>query len=208
MNRIIIGITGRIGAGKDTAADYLVKKHGFIKLSFAAPIKRMINVMLGLPSYDLSNWNDREWRNREIPGIGRTPRYLAQTLGTEWGRDRVNPDLWIELTFKRIKLFQNVVISDVRFFNEAKWIHNLGGEIFEITRPTIGQNLSLSVEKHVSESGIYPAMPNVTYHNDRTIEDMCKFLDKVLFRMQNSVPIEEVCYDESGLPWGSAGEKR
>jgi len=38
---MIIGLLGQAGVGKDTAADYLVKKHGFAKVALADPLKRI-----------------------------------------------------------------------------------------------------------------------------------------------------------------------
>ena len=35
---MIIGISGFQSSGKDTIADYLVKEHGFVKLSFASAL--------------------------------------------------------------------------------------------------------------------------------------------------------------------------
>ena len=36
---MLIGIVGLIGSGKDTVAERLVKKHGFVKDSFAKSLK-------------------------------------------------------------------------------------------------------------------------------------------------------------------------
>jgi len=38
----IIAISGLAGSGKDTAADFLVKNHGFCKISFADEMKRIV----------------------------------------------------------------------------------------------------------------------------------------------------------------------
>jgi dephospho-CoA kinase len=40
---MIIGICGLIGAGKDTAADYLVNFHEFRRDSFAATLKERLH---------------------------------------------------------------------------------------------------------------------------------------------------------------------
>lgn len=44
---MIIGISGLAGAGKDTAADFLVRNHKFVKVSFADPMKRICRDIYG-----------------------------------------------------------------------------------------------------------------------------------------------------------------
>ena len=44
---MIIGIIGAIGSGKDTIADYLVKNHGFTRLSFAGKVKDVAAIVFG-----------------------------------------------------------------------------------------------------------------------------------------------------------------
>src|SRR5690348_6899955 len=95
----LIGLTGKAGSGKDTIADRLVVNKGFTKLAFAAPMKEALNKLFG---FDPSDWYDREWKETPLPGIGKSPRQLAQTLGTEWGRDTINPNLWILLAQRRM----------------------------------------------------------------------------------------------------------
>tara|TARA_R110002072_G_scaffold151470_2_gene300802 strand:- start:13884 stop:14405 length:522 start_codon:yes stop_codon:yes gene_type:complete len=145
---MLVGITGKSGVGKDTAADALVRNHGYVKYSLAEPLKAALNAMFGW-SPDL--WNDRGWKEGTIPSIGASPRRLAQTLGTEWGRSIINPDLWIGIAAKK---FQKVgsykmVIPDVRFDNEAEWIIQEGGIVIDLTRPG-----TAAVEAHSSEDGL------------------------------------------------------
>ncbi len=42
---MIIGICGLIGSGKDTIAEYLIKEHNYIKLSFADKLKDSVATM-------------------------------------------------------------------------------------------------------------------------------------------------------------------
>ena len=44
---MIIGVTGFIGSGKDTVANYLTTFHGFKKLSFAGSLKDAVANVFG-----------------------------------------------------------------------------------------------------------------------------------------------------------------
>lgn len=144
----IIGFTGSAGCGKDTAAMALVRELKFHRFSFAAPIKNALNAMFG---WSHGAWLDREWKEKEIYGFNTSPRQLAQTLGTEWARDIIDEDFWVKLLAYRISLSEHtrVVISDVRFENEATWIRSHGGYVVDVSRP-----LNNKVHAHTSELGV------------------------------------------------------
>ncbi len=146
---IIIGFTGPAGCGKDTAAMALVRQLGFTRMSFAAPIKEALNAMFG---WDPGMWLDREWKERYLDGFRESPRTLAQTLGTEWAR-ALDPDFWVKVMDHRIDLgpvkLERVVISDVRFPNEATWIRSHGGHVINASR-----DLDTVVAEHSSEAGL------------------------------------------------------
>ena len=150
---VIIGFTGPAGCGKDTAAMALVRTLGFTRLSFATPIKQALDAMFG---WHPGNWEDREWKETINLPFSHSPRRLAQTLGTEWGRN-LDPDLWLklmerqlhEVTKKGSVQWRGIVIPDVRFPNEATWIHSHGGQVIDVTRI-----LSDKVATHSSEDGL------------------------------------------------------
>ncbi len=130
-----VGLTGLPGVGKDSVADVLVRTHGFARMSVASPLKDALVAMLGLNRADLE---DPAVKEQEIPWIGKSPRQLMQTLGTEWGRGLVHPDLWLRLAERRLvnyrRISANVVVTDVRFPKEAAWLRANGGELWHILR--------------------------------------------------------------------------
>lgn len=147
---MIVGITGKAGAGKDTAADYLVQRHGFVKLSFASALKEGLNAMFG---WSMHQWDDRAWKETVIDWIGKSPRQLAQTLGTEWGREQVHSSIWVDIAMSRAEILAqdgyNVVIADVRFDNEAEVIGEfMDGVVISVSR------YSTEVSLHTSEQPI------------------------------------------------------
>lgn len=142
----VIGLHGRARAGKDTVANFILSHRGGYLYSFADPIRAML-VPLGI---DMS---DPYWQARKedvIPALGVSPRRLMQTLGTEWGRQIINPDLWLILAKQRLLNFgPGMVIADVRFENEASWVRSQGGRVIHIERPN-----NVAIEAHASEAGV------------------------------------------------------
>jgi len=134
---LVIGIAGKIGSGKDTAADYLCTVHGFKRMSFAQPLKEAVCAVFGW-EYELvegSTKHSREWREQidtwwadrlNIPNL--TPRWVLQQWGTEVGRKSFHNDIWvaaIENKFRTTK--ENIVITDCRFPNELDAIKAANG---------------------------------------------------------------------------------
>lgn len=132
---MIIGLVGKAGSGKDTVADHLVKNHGFHKLSFAAPLKRTICDLFDMTEDQV---NKQELKEVVDPRYGFTPRWLLQHFGTEVCR-KLYPSMWVDYLIRYYRKNWNqvdegrVVVTDVRFLNEARAISNISGYIWRIT---------------------------------------------------------------------------
>lgn len=128
---MIVGFHGRAGAGKDTAAQPFIKL-GFMKVAFATEMKMGLNAMFG---WELENWDDLEWKEApQFELFGKSPRQVAQTLGTEWGRNLVHEDIWAETAMRHARMYENAVFTDVRFPNEARIIRKNNGLVIRVTR--------------------------------------------------------------------------
>lgn len=162
----LIGIMGLARVGKDTATAHLCDTYGMESYAFADPIKSMLTGVFG----DLFRDGDREV---PIDWLGKSPRQLMQTLGTEWGREIVHPDLWVLVADQMWKKYQEigwgagVVLSDVRFRNEAEWILAQGGLLISLSRDGVA-----SVATHVSEQNIPFDLANVSLENNGTVEEL------------------------------------
>lgn len=60
MSKLVLGISGWKNSGKDMVSDYLVKEHGFVRLSFADPLKEMAAKEFSLPLNDFYDRNRKE----------------------------------------------------------------------------------------------------------------------------------------------------
>lgn len=173
----LIGIAGKARSGKDTAAAYLVEKHGLVKYSFADPLKSGIRAMFGLTEEHVNG----DLKETVIPWLGTSPRRLMQTLGTEWGREIVRPDLWVLLAQRQwdhLKLATDdtfhcgMIVPDIRFEEEAEFIRRNGGQVIHLMR----DELEL-VEAHKSEAGIRFQRGDWLIENNGTIEELHQALE-------------------------------
>ena len=167
----LIAFTGPAGAGKSTAADALVEE-GWVRVKFADPLKNMMRAF-----YTSCGLEDSAYIEARIEGAfkeepdpflkGRTPRHAMQTLGTEWGRECVHQNLWVEAWSQKVmNMFDrdlDVVVDDCRFPNEAAAVRALGGRVVEV----IGRDKGLG-KKHESEAGV--GEPDMSITNALSLE--------------------------------------
>lgn len=195
---MIIGLSGKAGSGKDTAADFLVNHHNFFKIGLADPLKRVCLDVFKFSPEQL--WGPSERRNEQdlrYPREGGeylTPRYALQRLGTEWGRDCYK-DVWVEyavrtcnevlrsksgydqrlgsLEEQKISPHSGAVISDVRFKNEVEGLRSRGAKLLRIKgefRQLSGEAASHSSE--VEQDSIPDSDFDFVIVNDGTINEL------------------------------------
>jgi len=125
---MIIGIAGKKGVGKDTAARILgnlvlAEDKTFTIKSFADPLKRMCQGLTdqvdkdGLTNLTLKDFGLSKTDDREL-----TLRQVYQCVGTDIFR-RLNQDFWLNLLLKTKFSTDYLIIPDVRFYNEYNEIH-------------------------------------------------------------------------------------
>lgn len=140
---MIIGVTGFIGSGKDTIADYLVTHHGFKRVSFAASLKDAVAAVFGWDRELLEGTtkSSREWREEVDEwwsnrlGMEITPRWVLQYWGTDVLRNHFHNDIWVASVENKLRQAKdNIVITDCRFENEVNAIKNAGGITVRVQR--------------------------------------------------------------------------
>ncbi len=166
---LLIGIMGKAGSGKSTVAKILAKDHDYCRSKFSKTLKDMMLCIPGVTDEMV------EGNLKEIPNMifgGHTPRKAMQTLGTEWGRQMLTEDIWIDSWHRRvmvsIKNKAELSVEDVRFPNEAKKIRELGGVIWMITRK---QCETLS-GNHTSETQMDGVKPKIFLRNDGDFQQL------------------------------------
>jgi hypothetical protein len=170
---MIIGLSGYAQSGKDTVANILVEKYGYTRIAFADPIRELLYEMdppvpvgvgtekhtVGLQNYvEVYGWDEA----KQNPIV----RSMLQNLGV--GARKVFGDtFWIYQALSDVAPQDKVVVSDVRFVNEAKWIQEFNGQIWRVKR--LGTN---AVNAHVSESQMDGYPVDQIFVNNGTLEDL------------------------------------
>lgn len=171
----IIAFTGARGVGKSTLANHLISKsdHKFAIESFASPMKRMLNAM-GVSEYNLY---DPKGKQEEVEWLGKTTRYLMQTLGTAWGRELVDGQIWLKALKQRVISEYSgtdtiVIIDDLRFDNEAEFILENGGSIYSLHRDGVDYTYEHSTEKPLNDSILFNAHTLKVDDLDKAVEEI------------------------------------
>lgn len=142
---MIISLSGTVGAGKDTVADYLVEKHGFTKVSFGAGLKDCVAAAFNLDRKMLEGdtTESREWREQVLPEWDArldmdqrvTPRFLLEYVGTEMFRKHFGSGFWVSRTLNQIEHIDGpIVVTDARFISELKALRKIGTRNWAVWR--------------------------------------------------------------------------
>lgn len=182
---LIVGISGKKGAGKDTVADLLCHGWGFEKMPFAKPLKDACEVLFEF-NYEQLYGKDKEktddfWKM--------TPRYVLQQVGTELFRNHFGGDFWIKAWERQVfKIYDavsspkktvKIVVPDVRFTEEAAHIQTLGGVLIRVERA------GLPKDEHVSETSLdlFKGWDHIIVNNDKleTLEKNVNIITSKIF---------------------------
>ena len=179
---MIIGISGKAGSGKDTAAkmlevlyanpdisyeDFSNRKYkNFADIQivhFADILKETVQVLFGIGEWET---NTQEGKKTTISWIGKTVRELLQGIG-QGLRDAIDPNLWVKILFANTEGWSNYIIADVRYPNEVYAIKKRNGVLIRIDRKDAGAG------NHSSETALDDYKKwDVHIENNSSIEDL------------------------------------
>ena len=147
----LIGLCGPAGSGKDAVRSILENRHDFVGLAYADPLRAMVHALLTATGSSTDYLLKRELKETPVPGLGVSTRHMMQAFGTDCARHQFGEDFWVNaaaatVASLRLQGYRQIVVSDVRFANEAAWIRSQGGEVWLIERPGLAP-----VRRHASE---------------------------------------------------------
>ncbi|WP_405560670.1 hypothetical protein [Streptomyces sp. NBC_01180] len=175
-----IALIGKARSGKDTIAAELVRSHQYTRIAFADPLKEMaLRIDPIVYQYKHTDgWHDKrlsemvsnigwETAKDKYPEVRRFLQMLGQSIREEY------EDFWLNIALGKVRQAQRwnmpVVITDVRYANEAAALECEGFKLVRIMRP--GQD-PISGSNHASETELDRWDTHVTTMNNGTLADL------------------------------------
>jgi hypothetical protein len=158
--RLAVGNKARVG--KDTFAEYVVRKHGGRVIRIAAGVYETVS------------------RIQEYLGVPREKKpELLQAVGTAC-RNVYGEDIWVSRALDEIKAAgpdENIIITDLRFKNEYRELKKAGFTTVRINRPGRPQDRD---PNHISEVDLDDVEFDYTIENDGTLEEFYNKIDFII----------------------------
>lgn len=187
----MIGFTGRAGSGKTHLAEYMCSNYLAHPVAFADPLKLMvfpIATMLAGGDEDLIRSYMEEGKDKKMPKINCSARDLYRQIGDIMRYH--NPDAFVHLTELKVNLVRQIyqtkmgrldfevpiIVTDIRYENEAQWVRDQCGVIIRINRPDDKLRVT---HKHSSEQGIPNSYVNFEIDNDGSLLELNQFGDSL-----------------------------
>jgi len=168
---IVIGISGKAHSGKDTVADRLIEKYGFTKMAFADSLKEMVQHHYGFKKEELWTPYKTEEIRRILQGTGELVKKLE------------GDDFWIYQLQKKIvyrsmtdRWIPRIVIPDVRFANEKRYVEQCSGITIGIDRPD-REEIEFN-PRHISETGL--SKFDYAVDNSEGIDQLNQKIDEIM----------------------------
>lgn len=172
---MLIGLTGRAGAGKDTVYGVLSEIYGdeipVERRSFADLLYESAAASLGVTTRQLRAWKREpvlvQVMRHDGPVLASsTVRQYLQRYGTEAHRDVFGEDFWTAAVDLLGHGGRIVAVTDVRFVNEAEAVQRAGGVVVRVLGPDEGPALHPS-EKPLPDSLVDYVINNVSRDDNR-----------------------------------------
>lgn len=181
---MIIGILGKARSGKDTFAEMLAKelfnltRQRYVLMAFAHELKIKVQKDFDM-SYEQLWGEDKEKPDlryaKRLKGFSSnpidywSPREILQSYG-EFYRS-IDYNFWVNHLFEIIddKEYKNVIITDVRYTNEADIVMDKGGNLIKMIRDT---DNNIHGQNHISEIELDNCNTGLVIKNDKTLKDL------------------------------------
>jgi hypothetical protein len=187
-----VGLIGKARSGKDTVAERLGRTFAYTRVAFADPLKDMalrLNPIVGTDNDTLAVPGERlrdvvsfwgwERAKDELPEVRRVLQRIGQ------GVREHDEDFWVRVALRKIdaaaKWNLPVVVTDVRYENEARALRDRGFALFRVTRPASSRvSMTEALAEHDSETELDNWATSLTIANTGTLDDLNRIVDSLL----------------------------
>lgn len=193
---MIIGISGKIGSGKDATAHIIqeLTKNSYNQSpwqvkKFADKLKERIALTWNI---DRKLLEDQAFKNEQVPALEITWRKLMQLEGEKMRE--IDIDYWIKALFSGYSPAKNWIVTDVRYPNEAEIIKAEGGILLRVNRkwhaPIKNENGTtahivrfplMEGNAHLSETALdgYTGFDHIIENHEMNIDDLVEKVRKL-----------------------------
>lgn len=183
-------LIGRKGVGKDTIAEIIQRKmpevhRGGFADALKTDVARLLNHSIRVTGL----------RGKQLPeGVSELNAYreilrpIWQWYGTDWARTR-DPDVWVRRFHNSCGFMRDMIITDCRFENEAKYGRSNGYVLVRVTGPDWRGPVPLG-DEHASEQELLDISPHVTISNEGSIAMLTELVHGMLIPY-----IENNCFE-------------
>jgi dephospho-CoA kinase len=180
-----IAFIGKMRSGKDTAAARLCEAHDYTRLAFADPVRELalkLDPIIYAPDEtgfgeDFERLSETVarlgWEEaKQIPEVRRTLQHAGQ------GVRELDPSFWIFELLRKYRAAKPdpIVITDVRYWNEARTLRKRGFRLVRIVRPG-ATPASGSAATHASETDLDDYPCDVVIDNSGSLADLHAAVD-------------------------------
>lgn len=177
MKKIIIGLVGETGSGKDTVAEYLREKYGAKLMRFADPMKEVLGIL-----FEKFSKQDQQWmysKLKERFGGNVLCNALQKKVENAEGIIIVN-GMRMPEDYAFIKSFENSYILYITVDQKLRWerVFNRGEKTDDKVSFEKFQEIERAeTEVHIPEIG---AKADFTIRNEKDLEYLLKEVDEVM----------------------------
>ncbi|MFH9802805.1 hypothetical protein ACH4M0_11265 [Streptomyces albidoflavus] len=177
-----IGLIGRAQSGKDTVGARLSQRYGYQRVAFADQLKRaalridpLIVNHIDVPERLSAIVGRVGWDTAKVmhPEIRRILQHVGQTVR------ELDSGFWIRHTYPALRAAERlnlpVVVTDVRYPNEAAALRDWGFHLIRVTRPGTD-----TPGAHTSETALDDWRTSLTISNSGTLADLNNIVDSLL----------------------------
>jgi hypothetical protein len=178
-------------SGKDTVALRLCAEHAYTRIAFADPLKTMALALDPIMESDRFGGTYRlsdilaeetegdpwEYAKDNYPEVRRTLQRLGQS------QRALDPDYWIRLLLPKVdnadKWSLPVVVTDVRYRNEAEALKARGFRMIRVVRPD-SVTTDTPADRHESEVGLDRWTPDAMILNAFSVAELHRRVDELV----------------------------